>query len=265
MEVTTILLILSAAVVLALVSRRYVRRLILFEYQTGLKYSKGKLVGTLGAGRHWYTPLSSVIRAVDRRERFVSIPGQEVLTSDSVTIKLSLAARYEVSDPVVAINQIENYEQALYLELQLALRRMIGNLSVDELLEHRGEFGARLQEACEEKTSHLGVRLISVDVKDVMFPGPLKQIFTQVVKAQKEGLAALERARGETAALRNLANAARMVDDNPSLMQLRVLQSLGESTGNTLVWGMAPEAVALRPNGSGPTGTNQGGDPEPQG
>src|SRR5208283_2216203 len=81
------------------------------------------------------------------------------------------------------------------------------------------------------------------DVKDIMFPGEMKKAFSQVVKAQKEGQAALERARGETAALRNLANAARIMEDNPNLLQLRALQSLTDSPGNSLVLGFPNGAI----------------------
>ncbi|MBN2311251.1 MAG: hypothetical protein JXR94_19895, partial [Candidatus Hydrogenedentes bacterium] len=97
----------------------------------------------------------------------------------------------------------------------------------------------------ESKIAELGLRLISVDLKDIMFPGKLKEMFAQVVSARKEGLAALERARGETAALRNLANAAKMIENNPNLMQLRLLQALGEASGNTLVLGMSPQAAPV--------------------
>ena len=78
-----------------------------------------------------------------------------------------------------------------------------------------------------------------------MFPGKLKEIFAQVVNARKEGLAALEKARGETAAMRNLANAARMMESNPNLMQLRLLQALGKSSGNTLILGMPPHTMPV--------------------
>jgi hypothetical protein len=89
-------------------------------------------------------------------------------------------------------------------------------------------------------------------LKDIMFPGEMKKVFAQVVKAQKEGQAALEKARGETAALRNLANAARIMDDNPNLLQLRALQTLADSSGNTLVIGLPHNAipVAKRPDKS---------------
>ena len=97
----------------------------------------------------------------------------------------------------------------------------------------------------QAKSAELGLKLKVADVKDIMFPGEMKKAFAQVVKAQKEGQAALERARGETAALRNLANAAKMIEDNPNLLQLRALQSLADSGGNTLVLGLPGNSVPL--------------------
>lgn len=100
-------------------------------------------------------------------------------------------------------------------------------------------------EATEPKAADLGLRLISVNLKDIMFPGKLKEVFAQVVNAKKEGLAALEKARGETAALRNLANAAKMLEGNPNLMQLRLLQAIKEPSGNTFVLGMPSPSVPM--------------------
>jgi hypothetical protein len=98
----------------------------------------------------------------------------------------------------------------------------------------------------EQAAKEMGLRLIRVDVRDIMFPGPLKEIFAQVARARQEGLAALERARGEMAALRHLANAAKLMEKNPELMQLRLIQCIGGSTGNTVVLG-DPGARAVLP------------------
>ena len=155
---------------------------------------------------------------------------------------MSLAARYRVADPAVAINEVQDYSGSLYLELQLALRKIIGGTPIDELLETRQEIGERLLAETAAKAGELGIELLEVEVKDVMFPGALKKIFTQVVQARQEGLAALERARGETAALRNLANAAQLVERNPNIMQLRLLQMLGQTQGNTVVLGLNPQS-----------------------
>jgi len=131
------------------------------------------------------------------------------------------------------------------MQLQLALRELVGGLKIDEVIARRQEIGKALFEQTETRVQDLGLTLKLVDVKDIMFPGDLKKIFAQVVKAQKEGQAILEKARGETAALRNLANAAKLLEGNPALMQLRVLQSLDAGTGNTMIWGLPSDSALL--------------------
>ncbi len=232
------LIIVVAIIVLILILKLYFKRITIFEYEKGLKYSKGKFKKVLGPGQYWIFQKNTVVTKVDVRPKFVSISGQEVLSSDSIVLKVSLAAKYEIKDPDVAINKVENYAEAFYLILQLALREIIGSSKIDEILEKRSLFGERIMELTSKNVEELGLKLLLVNVKDIMFPGDLKKIFAQVVKAQKEGLAALEKARGESAALRNLANAAKVLENNPALMQLRMLQLLGESSGNTLVLGM---------------------------
>ena len=162
-----------------------------------------------------------------------------------IRVKVSLAANFEITDPNVAINKTRSFQEALYLELQLALREIIGASDIDTVLSGRDELSKRLMEVTEQKAADLGLKLILVNLKDVMFPGKLKDIFAQVVNAKKEGLAALEKARGETAALLKLGNAAKMIDGNPNLMQLRMMQAFGETSGNTLILGMPPQAMPV--------------------
>ena len=217
-----------------------VKRSTILEYERGLKYDRGRFTKILGPGQYWYTPLLVIIHKLDTRPRFVSIGGQEVLSQDGVTLKVSLAAHYQITDPIAATNQAENFQDALYLELQIPLREIIGSADIDTVLKERGELSRKLLELTEHKAQNLGLKLISVNLKDLMFPGKLKEVFAQAVSARKEGLAILEKARGETAALRSLANAAKMLEANPHLLQLRLVQSLGQSSGNSLVFGMPP-------------------------
>lgn len=238
-----VLLLITAIIAAAL--RYAVRRVVVFEFERGLKYVNGRFTGVLSAGIYWFTTLNTDIRKVDIRPKFVSITGQEVLSADGVTLKITLAAKYRIVDPAVVINQIEDYQQALYLELQMGLREIIGGAAIDDLLEKRAEFGARLLQQKKAAAVQLGLSLESVDVKDVMFPGDLKKIFSKVVKARKEGQAALEKARAETATLRHLANAASLIDRNPTILQLRLMQCVQESSGNTIVLGMPPQSTPL--------------------
>lgn len=225
--------------------RTIINDIIIFEFERGLKYRKGQFKGVLGPGRYRYRPKITTIRKVDIRPRFTSITGQEVLSADGITLKVSIAANYHVADPVKAVNTVQNYDDALYQELQLALREIIGIVDIETVLSKRSELSKQLMALTEAKANALGLALVSVNVKDIMFPGKLKEMFAQVANAKQEGLAALEKARSETAALRSLANAARMLDDNPNLMQLRLVQALGESSGNTLVLGMPNQSMPI--------------------
>jgi len=221
------------------------QRITIMEYENGLWYHSGTFMKILPTGPHWvFTPFNE-IKKIDARPRTISISGQEVLSTDGITIKIALGAKFEVQDPVAATHKIDNYETAFYLTLQMVLREIIGSAKIEEVLEKRNEIGSKLLERAISRVAEFGIKLHSVDIKDIMFPGDLKKIFAQVVKAQKEGQAILEKARGETAALRNLANAAKLVQDNPALMQLRMLQHLGESSGNTLVYGVPPGVVPV--------------------
>ena len=220
-----------------------IRTVIIYEYQRGLRYQRGRFVGVVPPAQYWLFLRSTHIVPLDVRPTFVTVPGQEVLTADGVSVKISVAAQFEVEDPNLAINKNAAYVQALYMLLQMAVRTLVSGEKIASLMEARADLSKRLNEAVAADTKKLGVRLISADIKDLMLPGDLKKVFAQVVKAEREGLAALERARGESAALRNLANAAKMIEDNPNLLQLRALQAMGEGTGNTLVFGIQPEGM----------------------
>ena len=222
---------------------KLVRRVTVFEYERGLRYDKGKYVKLLGAGNYWYFSYHTTIKKIDIRPRYQTIPSQEVLSKDGVAVKLSLVANIEIVKPDTAINSVSNYEEAFYLILQLALRKATSTTEIDKLIANRQALGKVVFETANKEIEELGMKLVSIDIKDITFPGSLKQTFAQAVKARHEGLAALERARGESAALRNLANSAKLLEQNPALMNLRTIQSFNESSGNTLVLNLSSEQV----------------------
>lgn len=211
-----------------------IRRTTILEYERGLLYVRGKFGKILEPGQYWHSPLFTMIQKTDIRPRFVSITGQEVLSADGISLKLSIAAHYEITDPWSAIHKTQNFQETLYLELQLALRAIISAADIEAVLKKRNDLSAQLMATAAAKAENIGLKLLTVSIKDILFPGKLKEVFAQVVNARQEGLAALEKARGETAALRSLANAAKMIESNPALFQLRLAQTLGQSSGNTL-------------------------------
>jgi regulator of protease activity HflC (stomatin/prohibitin superfamily) len=229
-----------------------VARTVVFEYERGLKFTRGRFKGVVGPGLYWHWAAFTQIQKVDVRPSRVAVGGQEVLSADGVAVKASVLATYMVKDPERAVLKSDSYQVAIHSELQLALRTIASGLPIEELLRRRVEVPSQLKAIAGPRLEEVGVELQDASLRDLTFPGDLKKIFTQVVKARHEGLALLEKARGETAALRNLANAAAMLERNPSLMQLRALQVLGQQPGNTLVLGMQQGApiVPLRAQAS---------------
>lgn len=236
-------LLLAAIVVAVLVAQ--LQTTTVFEYERGLRFVRGRLVDELGAGVYRSLKFSTTIVKVDMRPTGLAVNGQEILSRDGVAVKVSLTATYQVTDLRMATLAADNFVTALYTELQQAIRTVISATDVEELLETRAELGAKVLQGCEEAARRLGLNLQRVAIRDLTLPGDLKKIFAQVVKARQEGRAALERARGETAALRSLANAAQMAQGNPQLLQLRWLQVAGQQPGSTLVIGMPPDRAPI--------------------
>ena len=240
-----------------LVRARPGRREVVNPWERALLFRNGVLVRTLepGAYRRWAPGYR--LRRVDVRPWILQLPMQEVPTSDGVTVKVSAAGRVRVTDPVAFVVASQDPVAALYLAVQVALRELVAQLSVDDLVTGRSEIRTQLTEAVGD-VNELGVTIEQLEVKDIVLPADLKRAQAQVLIARADGLAALERARGETAALRNLANAARLLGDNPVLLQLRLFQQLASTSGHTVVIGAPPLGSPLTPS---PPGGAAGTDP----
>lgn len=256
--IVVVLLFVLIFAVVGLVTRRRSLRVIVHDYERGLRYQNGAFHGLLGPGAYWTISPGTEIRVIDSRPTDQTIEGQEVLSADGVAVKLSFVARYVVSDPAAMVLADQNPLRALYLRLQLAIREVVSPRTLEEILAARTEIGPAVAARCSGPLAQLGIDLLSVDVRDVMIPGELKRAFAAVIAARREGAASLERARGETAALRSLANAGRLVDDNPGLLSLRVIQEIGASSGNTVVFG-APSIDGTGGAGAKPATTGRAG------
>ena len=242
--IVTVLVFVIAALVICTFHREFT----LQEGCTGLLYRHGAFVEALAAGRHVRWGRGFNLTPLDLRQAFLEVSGQEVLTADNVGLKVSLLVTYQIADPVKALHSTQHWNTDLYHATQLALRTVAGRLPVEVLLAQRATLAPQLLALVQPDAAKIGVTVHAVEAKDVMFPAELKRAFTEALKAKQEGQAALERARGETAALRSLANAARMLDGNPALMNLRLLQSLttAQAAGSTLVMGVPGGFVPLK-------------------
>lgn len=220
------------------------RRVTVGPWEQGLVFRHGRSAGVIGPGAHRRWRAGSSVRLVDLRPWVIVVPTQEVPTADGATVKATVAGQARICDAATFVGAARDGEQALYLALQVALRELAATATLDDLLTRRAEMGDRLR-AGVRGLDALGMTVDHLELKDVVLPAELKRARNDVLMARSQGAAALERARGETAALRSLANAARMAADTPALLQLRLLQQLEASTGHTVVigsQGFAPAA-----------------------
>jgi regulator of protease activity HflC (stomatin/prohibitin superfamily) len=259
-DLISVLMLVSVLAVLTLPAIKIFRRVFCVpEGFAGLAYRHGLYVRRNNAGRHVFWGRGWAMTCVDLRKVSTLVAGQDVLTADSVGIKLSLLVTYQVVDPAKAAHETQNWLGELYNAAQVTVRAVVGGVDIEALLRQRLEIGARLLARLQPEAARIGINVLAVEVKDVMLPADVKRAFADVLKAKQEGQAALERARGETAALRNLANAARVLQDNPALMNLRFMQSLAtaQNAGHTLVVGMpggfVPLSHADKSNGATPS------------
>ena len=248
---------LAAAIVAALIVwglalnlwKTHTRTVTIWDYQVGLHFKHGRLVKTLEAGKHRFWGAGHEVIVYDTRLAELVVQGQELITADSATVKLTAVARWKVGDAAKFHAGAEDAHQALYTLIQLALRQVIGGLELDAVIEQKAGFGDALTKAVQETAlADLGADVQRIEIRDVMLGGDLKGVYAGVITARKEAQAKQERARGEAAALRTLANAARAFENNPELFRLRYLETLKEAGtsgyGNQLIIGVPEELMS---------------------
>ncbi len=200
-------------------------------HQRGLMFVRGKLERVLEPGRYafWSHPGAEVVlQLVDMRGEQVSIAGQELLTRDKVSLRLTLVIEYAIEDPARVVTSVANVRDAVYLVVQLAARQFVSGVTLDELLEGRDALTRFLEEDAADKAARFGVRVTRVGLKDVVLPGEMKTLLNRVIEAEKEAAANVILRREETAATRSLANTARVMAEQPVLLRLKELESIKE-------------------------------------
>jgi regulator of protease activity HflC (stomatin/prohibitin superfamily) len=196
--------------------------------QVGLLFIDGQFDKVLKAGKYgfWNYNKSVAIQVVDTRAQFMEVSGQEILTKDKVSIRINLSASFQVTDAVLAVSNLSNYQEFLYTELQLALRKAIGSQTLDALLIDKESIDAFVKRYVAKKVSEYGLSLLDVGVKDIILTGEMKTILNQVVIAEKEAKANIIKRREETAATRSLLNTAKLMEQSATLRRLKELETL---------------------------------------
>jgi regulator of protease activity HflC (stomatin/prohibitin superfamily) len=201
---------------------------IVAEYERGVIFRLGRLVGAKGPGLFFIIPLVDRMVKVDLRVVTLDIPSQEAITKDNVTVKVNAVAYFRIVDPERAIVAVEDFRRATFQIAQTSLRSVLGQSDLDELLIHRDEINQKLQKIIDEQTEPWGIKVSIVEVKDVELPDSLKRAMARQAEAEREKRAKIIHAEGEFAASQQLGAAARIIGQEPATIQLRYLQTLTE-------------------------------------
>jgi len=198
------------------------------EYERGVIFRLGRLIGAKGPGLFFILPIIDRMVKVDLRVVTLDVPSQEAITRDNVTVKVNAVVFFRVVDPSAAVVKVEDFKRATWNIAQTTLRNVLGQSELDEILSHREEINKKLQEIIDETTEPWGVKVSIVEVKDVELPQGMQRAMAKQAEAEREKRAKIVHAEGEYAAAQNLSEAARLMSVNPVSIQLRYLQTLTE-------------------------------------
>ena len=198
------------------------------EYERGVVFRLGRLVGPRGPGLILLIPLVERMLKVDLRTVTMDIPAQEVITKDNVTVRVNAVAYFRVIDPNAAVVNVADYIRATSQIAQTTLRSVLGQGALDDLLSEREMINQELQRIIDEQTEPWGIKVSIVEVKDVELPQSMQRAMARQAEAEREKRAKIIHAEGEFQASQQLAAAAEVINQNPVTIQLRYLQTLTE-------------------------------------
>ena len=198
------------------------------EYERGVVFRLGRLVGARGPGLIILLPGIERMVKVDLRVITMDVPAQEAISRDNVTVKVNAVVYFKIVDPSSAVTNVLDFIRATSLIAQTTLRSVLGQVELDDLLTNRERVNQELQRIIDEQTDAWGVKVTSVEVRDVELPESMKRAMARQAEAEREKRAKIIHASGEFAAAEQLAEAARIINSQEAGLQLRYLQTLTE-------------------------------------
>jgi regulator of protease activity HflC (stomatin/prohibitin superfamily) len=237
---------------------------ILREYERGVIFRLGRLIAQKGPGLILLIPIIDRMVRVDLRTVTLNIPPQEVITRDNVPASVTAVTYFRVIDPNKAIVEVENFLLATSQIAQTTLRSVLGKAELDQLLAERERLNEDLQTIIDEQTEPWGVKVTTVEIKDVEIPDQMQRAMARQAEAERERRAKIINSEGEYQAAQKLADAADIISINPATLQLRYLQTLlemGVNQNTTIVFPLPLDV--LRPFTELAAGAAGGGQPKP--
>ncbi len=201
---------------------------ILREYERGVIFRLGKLLRAKGPGIVLLIPIVDRMVRMDLRVVTIDVPQQEMMTRDNVPVTVDAVVYFRVVEPEAAVVKVENFLRATSLIAQTTLRSVIGQAELDDLLSRREKINQTLQEIIDRHTDPWGIKVTSVEVKDVVLPDGMKRAMARQAESERERRAKIINAEGEFQAAEKLVQAAGMMDKEPIALQLRYLQTMRE-------------------------------------
>jgi regulator of protease activity HflC (stomatin/prohibitin superfamily) len=219
---------------------------ILREYERGVIFRLGRLIAQKGPGLILLIPIIDRMVRVDLRTVTLTVPPQEVITKDNVTVRVNAVAYFRVIDPNRAITEVENFLVATSQISQTTLRSVLGKAELDALLAERERLNVELQRIIDEQTEPWGVKVSTVEVKDVELPADMQRAIARQAEAERERRAKIISADGEFQAAEKLSQAAEIFSRHPATLQLRYLQTLldiGVNQNSTIIFPLPLDMV----------------------
>jgi regulator of protease activity HflC (stomatin/prohibitin superfamily) len=201
---------------------------ILREYERGVIFRLGKLLGAKGPGLIFLIPIVDRMVRMDLRVVTIDVTRQEVMTRDNVPVTVDAVVYFRVVDPSAAVVKVENFWKATALISQTTLRSVLGQAEMDELLSQRDKINHTLQEIIDRQTDPWGIKVTAVEVKDVALPDSMKRAMAKQAEAERERRAKIVNAEGEFQAAEKMVQAAALISKEPIALQLRYLQTMRE-------------------------------------
>ncbi len=198
------------------------------QYERGVIFILGRLIGAKGPGFFWVPPLITQMIKVDLRIITLQVPPQEIITRDNVTMKVTAVIYFQVINPTSAVSNVAEYTEATMQIGQTTLRNVLGQSELDELLANRSKINHQLQTIIDDYTERWGVKVTAVETKDIELPTTMQRAMARQAEAEREKRAKVIHAEGELRASSQLAQAAGVIGSQPNALTLRYLQTLTE-------------------------------------
>ncbi|MCI2424808.1 slipin family protein [Candidatus Acetothermia bacterium] len=218
------------------------------EYERGVIFRLGRLVGAKGPGIFFIIPIVDRMVRVSLRTIVFDVPPQDIITKDNVTVSVNAVLYFRVMNPAMAVVAVEHYIEATRQISMTTLRGVLGAVDLDELISERDRINEQLQKIIDEQTDPWGIKVSTVEIKEVNLPAEMQRTIAQQAEAERERRAKIINADGELQAATKLSEAADMLQQHPIAVQLRYLQTLRDisaETTNTIIFPLPIELLAL--------------------